>query len=279
MIQLGMKQFLTLVKKVEFGVYLAATGGTAEAEKVLLPKKQVPEELDIADSLEVFVYRDSKDRLIATTNDPKIMLGQVATLKVAQVGSIGAFLDWGLEKDLLLPFKEQTKKVVEGQECLVALYIDKSSRLCATMNVYEYLSKESPYAKDDEVTGTVYEISEEFGAFVAVDNQYSALIPKKELYGKVVIGETITGRVTQVKPDGKLDLSIRGKAHELIDGNAKTILSRIEQYGGTLPFNDKADPEVIKNEFNMSKNEFKRAVGNLLKNGHIVITNQSIIKK
>ncbi len=279
MIQLGMKQFLTVVKKVEFGVYLAATQGSAETEKVLLPKKQVPDELDISDSLEVFVYRDSKDRLIATTNEPKLMLGQIATLKVAQVGTVGAFLDWGLEKDLLLPFKEQTKKVEEGQECLVALYVDKSSRLCATMNVYEYLSKESPYGKDDEVSGLVYEISQEFGAFVAVDNQYSALIPKKELYGVVSIGEIVTGRVTQVKPDGKLDLSIRGKAHVVIDQNAKVILARIQQYGGTLPFNDKATPEVIKDEFNMSKNEFKRAVGNLLKNGHIVITNQSIIKK
>lgn len=278
MIKLGKKQFLTIVKKVEFGVYLAETQNENEEERVLLPKKQVPEELDVMDTLEVFVYRDSKDRLIATTNEPKLQLGQVSTLKVAQVGSVGAFLDWGLEKDLLLPFKEQTTKVQEGEECLVALYIDKSKRLCATMNVYEYLSKESPYKKDEQVQGLVYLISEEFGAFVAVDNKYSALIPRKELYGTIKVGEIHNCRVVDVKPDGKLDLSIREKAHLQIERNAKEIMRVIEAYQGELPFNDKANPEVIKAEFNMSKSEFKRAVGNLLKSGQITITNQSIIK-
>ncbi len=279
MIELGKKQFLTVIKKVEFGVYLAPTQNEQEQERVLLPKKQVPEEVDLMDTLEVFVYRDSKDRLIATTNEPKIQLGQVAMLKVAQVGSIGAFLDWGLEKDLLLPFKEQTLKVKEGQDCLVALYMDKSKRLCATMNVYEYLSKKSPYEKDAQVQGLVYLISDEFGAFVAVDNQYSALIPRKELYGNVQVGEVHTCRVVDVKSDGKLDLSIREKAHLQIQANAKEIMRVIELYEGELPFNDKASPELIKKEFQMSKNEFKRAVGNLLKSGQIEITNQSIIKK
>ncbi|MFI3176549.1 MAG: S1-like domain-containing RNA-binding protein [Eubacteriales bacterium] len=277
MIQLGKKQFLTVVKKVEFGVYLATTQ-TSE-EQVLLPIKQVPDEIDLADTMEVFVYRDSKDRMIATTKEPLVQLGGIATLRVAQVGSVGAFLDWGLEKDLLLPFKEQTKKVAEGDMCLAALYIDKSNRLCATMNVYEYLSKESPYEKGDMVQGVVYEISQEFGAFVAVDQIYSALIPKKELYGTVHIGEEVTARITSVKPDGKLDLSIREKSYIQIEGNAVKILQEIEKRNGILPFNDKADPEVIKDTFNMSKNEFKKAVGNLLKNGHIEITNQSIIKK
>lgn len=279
MIELGKKQFLTVVKKVEFGVYLSPTQNENEEERVLLPKKQVPEEIDIMDTLEVFVYRDSKDRLIATTNEPKIQLGQVGMLKVAQVGSIGAFLDWGLEKDLLLPYKEQTMKVIEGQDCLVALYIDKSKRLCATMNIYEYLSKESPYEKDAQVQGLVYLISEEFGAFVAVDNRYSALIPRKELYGNVQVGEVHVCRVVDVKPDGKLDLSIREKAHLQIEKNAKEIMRVLEIYNGELPFNDKASPEMIKMEFHMSKSEFKRAVGSLLKSGLIEITKQSIIQK
>ncbi|MFI3201238.1 MAG: S1-like domain-containing RNA-binding protein [Eubacteriales bacterium] len=277
MIEIGKKQFLTIVKKVEFGVYLSPLQN-GEEEKVLLPKKQVPEELDLMDTLEVFVYRDSKDRLIATTKEPRIQLGEVAMLRVAQVGTIGAFLDWGLEKDLLLPFKEQTRKVQEGEECLVALYLDKSKRLCATMNVYEYLSKESPYEKEALVQGLVYLISEDFGAFVAVDHKYSALIPKKELYGNVQVGEVHTCRVVDVKLDGKLDLSIREKAYLQIEENAREIMRVIEMYQGELPFNDKASPEVIKKEFQMSKNEFKRAVGNLLKSGHITITNQSIIK-
>ena len=279
MIQLGIRQKLNMIKQVEFGVYLAAENHKDAAEKVLLPKKQVPEGAAIGDEIEVFVYKDSKDRLIATTNEPKLELHQVAELRVAEVGKIGAFLDWGLEKDLLLPFKEQTKKVSTNDMCLVALYIDKSSRLCATMNVYKYLSVDSPYKKDDQVQGRVYEISEEFGAFVAVDDKYSGLISVKELYGNVRIGDQIQARVTKVKEDGKLDLSIREKAYLQISKDAERVLEVIDSFDGVLPFTDKAIPEVIKREMQMSKNEFKRAVGHLLKAGRIQINEKSITKK
>lgn len=274
MIRLGEIQTLHIVKKVEFGVYLGDEEN--KEEKVLLPKKQVPENAQTGDEVEVFVYRDSKDRLIATTNMPKVTLGGVARLKVAQVGKIGAFLDWGLEKDLLLPFKEQTKRVSAGEECLAALYIDKSNRLCATMNVYPYLDTDSPYGKDDRVSGVVYEISQNFGAFVAVDDKYSALIPKRELYGTVEVGDTVNARVTEVKEDGKINLSIREKAYLQIGQDAQRILQIIDSFDGVLPFNDKASPEVIRRETQMSKNEFKRAVGHLLKEGKITITQRAI---
>lgn len=274
MIQLGEIQVLQIAKKVDFGVYLY--DGENQEERVLLPGKQVPEGAECGDEVEVFVYRDSKDRLIATTNRPKITLHGVAWLRVAQVGKIGAFLDWGLEKDLLLPFKEQTKRVSAGEECLAALYIDKSNRLCATMNVYPYLNNNSSYKKDDRVSGTVYEISENFGAFVAVDDQYSGLIPKRELYGTVRVGDTVNARVTAVKEDGKLDLSIREKAYLQIAADAEKVLKVIDSFDGALPFNDKASPEVIRREMQMSKNEFKRAVGNLLKTGKITITEKAI---
>ena len=277
MIRLGEKQELSVLKKVEFGVYVGEE--TNREERVLLPRKQVPEGTEIGDKLEVFVYRDSKDRLIATTTEPKLLLHKTGVHRVASVGKIGAFLDWGLEKELFLPFKEQTRKVAAGEECLVALYIDKSSRLCATMNVYPYLQQDSPYHKDDMVQGTVYEISDNFGAFVAVDNLYSALIAKKELYGTVRIGDRITGRVVQVKEDGKLDLSIREKAYLQIKKDAEKILTVIDSYDGVLPFTDKATPEVIKRETQMSKNEFKRAVGHLLKEGRIEITPRAIRRK
>ena len=277
MIRLGEKQELSVLKQVEFGVYVGEE--TNREERVLLPRKQVPEGTEIGDKLEVFVYRDSKDRLIATTTEPKLLLHKTGVLRVAAVSRIGAFLDWGLEKELFLPFKEQTRKVTAGEECLVALYIDKSSRLCATMNVYPYLQQDSPYHKDDMVQGTVYEISDNFGAFVAVDNLYSALIAKKELYGTVRIGDWITGRVVQVKEDGKLDLSIREKAYLQIEKDAEKILSVIDSYDGVLPFTDKATPEVIKRETQMSKNEFKRAVGHLLKEGRIEITPRAIRRK
>lgn len=275
MIKLGEKQKLIIVKKVEFGVYLAQSAETAE-DRVLLPIKQVPEDAQIGDTLEVFVYRDSKDRLIATTNTPKLVMGQVAELTVSQVSKFGAFLDWGLEKDLLVPFKQQLVKLQPGDNVLVSLYIDKSGRLCATMNVYPNLRADSPYKKDDQVRGRVYTISDDFGAFVAVDNIYSALIPKKEMYGTVRVGEDITARVTQVKPDGRLSLSIRDKAYLQIEKDAQEILSIIDSYDGVLPFNDKVSPEIIKRETGMSKNEFKRAVGNLLKAGKIEIKEKVI---
>lgn len=279
MFQLGRKQELFVVKTVDFGVYLGEEVNAGMDDRVLLPKKQVPEDIQPGDKIEVFLYKDSKDRIIATTKMPKLMVGEVGLLTVSQVTRIGAFLNWGLEKDILLPYKEQTKKVFEGEEVLVALYIDKSKRLAATMNVYEYLDTDSEYRKDDMVTGTVYQMSEEYGAFVAVDNHYSALIPKREIFGEVRVGDTVKARVTSVKADGKLDLSIREKAYIQIEKDAQKILTIIDSFDGVLPFTDRANPEVIKRETQMSKNEFKRAIGNLLKKGKIEIRENCIRRK
>lgn len=226
--------------------------------------------------MEVFLYKDSDDRLIATTNEPKLTLGELAVLTVADVGKFGAFLDWGLEKDLFLPFKQQTAKVQKGDKCLVTLYIDKSERLCATMKVYDMLRKDSPYQKDDMVEGIIYDRSDEFGLFVAVDNRYSARIPKKEAYGKLFVGMEIKARVTAVKADGKLDLSVREKIPAQMDKDADLVWKTICEYDGELPFTDKADPEIIKRELNLSKNAFKRAVGRLLKEGKIEIREKTI---
>ena len=274
MIRLGEKQTLKVVKKQDFGVYLSESD--TSDEKVLLPRKQVPEGKDIGSEIEVFIYRDSDDRLIATTNEPKIMLGDVRRLTVKEVGKIGAFMDWGLEKDVLLPFREQTRKVKKGEDVLCALYIDKSSRLAVTMNVYNYLRNDSPYGKDDRVQGTVYELSDNFGAFVAVDDIYSALIAKKELYGDIKIGDTISARVISVKDDGRLDLSLREKAYLQMDTDAERLMTMLSENGGKLPFTDKASPDLIREKTGMSKNEFKRAVGRLLKNEKIDIGPDSI---
>lgn len=275
--ELGKIQVLTVVKRVDFGVYLAES--EHPEERVLLPKKQVPEGIQVGDEAEVFLYKDSQDRLIATTAEPKLVLGGgVARLTVKEVTKIGAFLDWGLEKDLLLPFRQQTKRVRAGEECLAALYIDKSGRLCATMNVYDYLRTDSPYEKEDRVTGMIYQISENFGAFVAVDDCYSGLIPSREFFGQVSVGDRIEARVTAVKPDGKLDLSIREKGHLQMNADAEAVMKVIDEFDGVLPFTDKASPEVIKRELSLSKNAFKRAVGHLLKEGRIEITEKSIRK-
>lgn len=274
--QLGKVQILAVIKQVDFGVYL----GKEEhpEERVLLPAKQVPEGMQTGDKIEVFLYKDSQDRLIATTAEPKLTLGGLARLRVKEVTKIGAFLDWGLEKDLFLPFRQQTRRVRGDDECLVALYIDKSGRLCATMNVYDYLRTDSPYEKEDEVSGIIYQISGNFGAFVAVDDCYSGLIPSREFFGQMSVGDQIRARVTAVKADGKLDLSIREKSYLQINTDAEAVMKVIEEFDGVLPFTDKASPEVIKRELSLSKNAFKRAVGHLLKEGRIEITEKSIRK-
>lgn len=270
-LQLGKKQILTVEKKVEFGVYLGS-----EKEHVLLPAKQVPAGTEPGDPVEVFLYKDSKDRLIATTKTPLLELGGLAVLEVVDVNKTGAFLDWGLEKDLFLPYRQQTVKVQKGDSCLVSLYIDKSERLCATMKVYHLLSQNSPYKEGDHVSGIIYEISKEFGVFVAVDNQYSALIPNREAFGKLKVGMTVESRIVKVREDGKLTLSVRDKIPEQMEKDAIFLLKEMNRRGGVLPFTDKADAERIKKELGLSKNAFKRAVGRLLKHGEIEIMEKSI---
>ena len=277
MIELGRVQELIVVREKTFGVYLSRRQG--DAESVLLPKKQVPEGTKTGDRIRVFIYKDSEDRLIATTASPKLEVGETAVLKVRDVAKIGAFLDMGLEKDLLLPFKEQNHPVISGEECLVALYVDKSSRLCATMKVYPYLLKKSPYQAGDQVRGRIYQISDNFGVFVAVDDKFSALIPAREAAGKYRPGTVLDLRVSEVKEDGKLNVSDRQKAYIQINEDAENVLQVIEEFAGVLPFDDKASPEVIKREFGLSKNAFKRAVGHLLKEGKIEIRDRRIYLK
>lgn len=275
--KLGEFQTLICIKQVEFGIYLAEKRDAQD--KVLLPAKQVPEGTKLYDEVEVFLYKDSKDRLIATTNHPKLTLGQYAPLRVKEVGKIGAFLDWGLEKDLFLPYKEMVARVSPEDEILVTLYIDKSSRLCASMKgIYHLLEKDSPYKKGDTVTGRVYEFSDNFGTFVAVDDKYSARIPRFEDHSFLKVGDEIEAKVTDVKEDGKLDLTLREKAYIQMDADSNKILELLDSYGGVLPFSEKASPEVIARETGLSKNAFKRAVGHLYKE-RMISLNEGKIRK
>lgn len=275
--RLGEHQKLKVIKKVEFGIYLAEHEG--DEMRVLLPYKQVPEGTSVGDEMEVFLYKDSKDRLIATTNKPKLALGGLAVLRVLEVGKIGAFLDWGLEKDLFLPYKEMTTRLEADDEVLVTLYIDKSKRLCASMKkLYDLLRTDSPYKKDDMVSGRVYEFGHDFGTFVAVDDCYSAMIPVHEDCSHLRIGDVVEAKVLGVKPDGKLDLTLREKAYLQMDADAEKVMGVIEEFAGVLPFTDKASPEVIKRETGLSKNAFKRAVGRLYKERRIEITERAIRK-
>lgn len=273
---LGRINKLTVLREKEAGLYLGTPG---LEDSVLLPKKEIPDGIKVGDEIDVFIYKDSEDRLIATTNIPEIEVGSVGVLTVSQVNDIGAFLDWGLLKELFLPFKEQTHKVRVGEEIPVILYIDKSKRLAASMKIYGKLSPASGHEKNEKVSGIVYEIKKDIGAFVAVDRKYYGLIPKQELYEKVKVGDEIKARVLSVRPDGKLNLSGRKKAYAQMDDDAGHVLEVIKSYEGELPFTDKASPEQIKAELGLSKAAFKRAVGKLLKEEKIVIGIDSIYLK
>lgn len=272
-IKLGKKQVLKVVKTVDFGVYLSAAD---EDEKILLPKAETPPGLMTGDEIDVFVYKDSEDRPIATTREPYLELGSLAVLRVADVGKYGAFLDWGLMKDLFLPFRQQTGKVRAGDKVLVSLYVDKSERLCATMRVYQLLSTDSPYKKGDRVSGIVYDKSANFGVFVAVDEKYSALIPKKEVTRDYDMGQVVSARVSQVKPDGKLDLSVSLSVPEQMNIDAAALMEKIQKNGGAIALNDHSDANLIREELHMSKSAFKRAAGRLLKEGKVRMDDHGI---
>jgi hypothetical protein len=285
MIEIGRWNRLTIIRSKDFGAYLGEKDNPSET--VLLPRKQIPEGAKAGTDLDVFIYRDSEDRLIATVNKPLITMDEMAKLKVKNVTPVGAFMDWGLEKDIFLPFKEQTAKVEEGRSYLVRMYADKSNRLCVSMKLYNYLQKlptgtpdeseaEEIYKKGDTFTGTVYEYKKDMGAFVAIDDRYNGLIHANELYNKVYVGDEVTGRIINIREDGKADLSIRKLAYQQMDEDSEMVYRIIKSYKGVLPFTDKADAELIKKEFGISKNAFKRAVGHLLKEGRVRITDTTI---
>lgn len=273
MLELGKVQNLKIDRFTSVGVYLVDDQGGEES--VLLPNKEVTDEMEVGDIIRVFLYKDFMDRLTATLRRPKIKLGEIKRLKVIDVNEVGAFLDWGLVKDLLLPFDEQKFEVEVDQNILVMLKIDEEERLYATMRIYQNLTGTDAYKAEDKVTGVVYQESSDLGTLVAVDNQYHGLILKHELYKPLEMGQTIVARVTSVSDDGKLNLSLRKKIEEQMDDDVQVILEALE-FHGDLMYNDKSDPEDIKKEFNMSKRAFKRAIGRLLKMGKIEFVEDGI---
>jgi predicted RNA-binding protein (virulence factor B family) len=269
MIDVGTFHTLPIANLTPIGVYLDAGTGHTETN-ILLPKKEVSPDARKGDELKVFIYRDSEDRLIATCRTPLAQVGDVTLLRVVQNTDVGAFLDWGLEKDLFLPFNEQKYRVEEGKRYLVAVYLDKRDRICATTNVSKYLRTDSPYQKNDLVSGTVYLVKPEFGAFVAVENRYAGMIPNQELFSPVKRGMYLEDlRVTRVREDGQLDLSLRKMAYQQMQDDAAWLLEVLRANQGMLPLHDKSHPGAIKHHLHLSKSAFKRAVGQLLKAGKI----------
>jgi len=269
MIEIGKFQNLKIANFTSFGAYLDAGTGVRH-DNILLPIKQLPEDSKEGDELEVYIYRDSEERLIATLKKPLAQLGELAYLKVSAKTAIGAFLDIGLERGLFLPFHEQKFPIQVGKGYLVKVYLDKSQRLSATTQIYEYLSAESPYQKNDKIVGTVYSVNPDFGVFVAVDNKYMGLIPVNEYFSELQEGDQVEARVIRVREDGKLDLSPRELSYIQMDKDTLKILQGIKNHEGFLALNDKSSPLEIQTRLQMSKAAFKRAVGKLLKENKVM---------
>ena len=276
MLEIGKNNVLNISRFTENGAYLTKKG---EKQEVLLPKRYVKESMRTGDELSCFLYLDSEDRIVATTDHVPLALGGFGMLKVTSLTKIGAFLDWGLPKDLFLPYAEMTERPKEGDEILVRLYKDKSNRLCASMKgLYHLLSTNSPYRAGDDVRARIYEFGHDFGVFCAVDDRYSAMLPRFERKDEMRIGTVINARVTNVKEDGKLDITIRDVISRQMEEDEEALLDLIDEYGGVLPFTEKATPEVILRETGLSKNAFKRAIGGLYKKRKIDLSDGRIRK-
>lgn len=275
--ELGKIQTLEIARKKDFGVYLVDVGDYDTKGGVLLPIRQVPKDAQIGDKLEVFLYKDSEDRLIATTKQPKLCVGELAALRVKEVSKIGAFVDIGIDKDILLPFKEMEGSPKPGDEVLMALYVDRSDRLALSMRIYKYLQPSQEHKKDDVVKARVYRLRD-VGVMLAVEDKYFGMIPRIENYESYIIGDVIEARVLRVREDGKLDLSHRKKAYLQLGEDAKMIADLLDKKQGRLELGDDSSPEKIKEVLGISKNAFKRAIGNLYKSNKIKIYEDHIEK-
>ena len=275
--ELGKIQTLEIARKKDFGVYLVDVGDYDTKGGVLLPIRQVPKDAQIGDKLEVFLYKDSEDRLIATTKQPKLCVGELAALRVKEVSKIGAFVDIGIDKDILLPFKEMEGSPKPGDEVLMALYVDRSDRLALSMRIYKYLQPSQEHKKDDVVKARVYRLRD-VGVMLAVEDKYFGMIPRIENYESYIIGDVIEARVLRVREDGKLDLSHRKKAYLQLGEDAKMIADLLDKKQGRPELGDDSSPEKIKEVLGISKNAFKRAIGNLYKSNKIKIYEDHIEK-
>lgn len=272
-IKLGRMNRLTVVKSVDFGLYL---DGGREGE-ILLPARYVPKDTHIGDELDVFLYLDSEERLIATTEHPKAMVGDFAYLQVAWVNNFGAFLDWGLMKDLFVPFREQKMKMVKGQSYIVHLHVDEESyRIMASAKVEHYLSKEMPpYAEGDEVDILVWQKTD-LGFKVIVDNRFGGLIYDSEVFRQLHTGDRAKAYIKQVRPDGKLDLTLNLHGKAAVDDFSEVLLEHLHKNGGKTSLGDKSPAEEIYALFGVSKKVFKKAVGDLYKRRLIEITPEGL---
>lgn len=274
-IKLGEYNLLEVVKEVDFGVYL---DGSEDGE-ILLPTRYVPQGCKPGDVLNVFIYLDMDERLIATTLQPYVKVGEFACLEVAWVNQYGAFLDWGLMKDLFVPFREQKMKMIKGNSYVVHVHLDEDSyRIVASAKIEKFLSKDMPeYNPGDEVEVLIWQKTD-LGFKVIVDNKFSGMIFKNEIFTDVRTGMKMHAYIKQVRPDGKIDLELQKGGVKKVEDFADTLLEYIRSNGGSTPLNDKTDADVIYSTFGVSKKTFKKAVGDLYKKRMIVLEGEQGIR-
>lgn len=269
MITIGKFNKLQVVRKADFGYYLSAGTGKS-SDDVLLPNKSaLNNELNIGDEVEVFIYRDSSDRIIATLKRPLAEVGDIAYLRVVSTTKIGSFIDFGLEKDILVPFKEKLYGLENGKSYLFYIYLDKTGRIAATTNIDKYLETTSEYKVGDSVKGTVYGFQTNGSAMIAIDNRYRGVVLKHEFFTELKPGEVLELRVTRTYEGGKLGLTPRPSARVEVASLQDTILDYLNNHGGSMIYNDKSSPESIYETFHVSKNHFKNSLGGLMKRGLI----------
>ena len=274
MLNIGQYQTLKIVREKPHGFYLECD----EGQEVLFPRKYIKEEMKIDDEIEVFVYCDANDKDIATTEKPVFTVGRYATLVVNDVNKVGAFCDWGISKQLFIPFRNQEKELMLGQTCVVYLYLDElTDRLVGTTKLRKHLGVE---ANEELKIGAPVELiiydETEIGYKAIVEQYYTGLLYKTDVNRELEYGESIEGYIKYIRKDGKIDLSLKPLSKKPIEPSAKKILERLKASKGFLPFNDKTDPAVIKNEFGMSKKMFKKSLGNLYKQKLILIKDDGI---
>ena len=268
MIQPGIINLLRANRTAPPGMYLIDEDGT----EVLLPNKYVPEDLLLDDEIEVFVFYDSEDRMTATTATPKVQLNQFAGLQVLEVNAVGAFLDWGLEKDLLVPFAEQERKMQQGETYLIRMYYDETTRrLVGSSRIGKFLSNEQIDLKVGDEVDLIIGEKTDLGRKVIINNQYLGLLYKNEIFQTIRTGSTTKGYIKNIREDKKIDVSLQQQGYQNIEPNAQKILTALTASDGFLPMNDKSSPELIQHEFEMSKKTFKKAIGALYRERRIRI--------
>lgn len=273
MIEIGRKNVLKILRDTSVGLFL----GDDEGNDVLLPNKYVPESYEIGGQIEVFCYLDYDERPVATTLEPDIMLGEFRLLQVAEVNEFGAFMDWGLEKHLLVPFREQRSKMKQGQWYVVHCYLDeKTGRLVASNKLDKFLSNESLNLKEWDEVDLVVVRQTDLGWEVIVNEKHKGLVYFNEVFKSVNIGDVIPGCVKKIRKDNKLDISLQPLGKKVLEPAANKIYNVLREKGGFLPLHDKSDPEDIRDMFQMSKKTFKKGLGTLYKERKVALEKDGI---